>query len=302
VRQPRIGIVTPEMVRLDLELARPGNRIVAFSLDVVLLVLLSGLSAFGASMLIALAQGSRAMGYGLLLLVLFLIRTFYFIAFEMSWRGQTPGKRAMNLRVVANDGGALLPSMVLARNLTREAEVFLPVIIMLAPGVLVPNAGGPVRLAAVVWIAIIAFLPLLNRRGARLGDLVAGTSVVVQPRAVLLDDLIGSAAASARQDEPRPAEDAGDEPGPSFTKQQLDVYGIYELQVLEDVLRKHDSQPNAELLDVVCEKIMRKIGWKASGSGAPMSPEEFLRAFYAAQRGRLEHQMLLGRRREHKRG
>jgi len=217
----------------------------------------------------------------------------------MAWRGQTPGKRALHLRVVANDGGALLPSMVLARNLTREVEVFLPLIALMAPDVLVPNASIPVRLAALVWTAAIALLPLLNQRGARLGDLVAGTTVVVQPRAVLLEDLISTASHQNPAEAAAPGVEADGVPQLSFTKQQLDVYGIYELQVLEDVLRKHEATANTELLDIICDKIMHKIRWRRTA--AAVSSEAFLRAFYAAQRGRLEHQMLLGRRRERKR-
>ena len=44
----------------------------------------------------------------------------------MRWRGITPGKRVFGLRVIDRGGGALRADAVIARNLMREIEVFLP--------------------------------------------------------------------------------------------------------------------------------------------------------------------------------
>ena len=82
-----------------------------------------------------------------------------------------------------------------------------------------------------------------------------------------------------------------------FTRQQLDVYGIYELQTLEDVLRR--SGPHAgEARDAVARRIQRKIGWTEASRA--VDSRAFLEAFYAALRGRLEARMLVGVRREDK--
>ncbi len=83
-----------------------------------------------------------------------------------------------------------------------------------------------------------------------------------------------------------------------ITAEQLDLYGIYELQVLEDVLRRQPNPADEELLKVICSKIITKIGGHQDPS--KVAAEPFLRAFYAAQRGRLEHKMLLGKRQERK--
>jgi uncharacterized RDD family membrane protein YckC len=56
----------------------------------------------------------------------FMLRTFWFIGFELGSRAATPGKRLMGIRVVARDGGRLTADAVVARNLIRELELFLP--------------------------------------------------------------------------------------------------------------------------------------------------------------------------------
>jgi hypothetical protein len=79
--------------------------------------------------------------------------------------------------------------------------------------------------------------------------------------------------------------------------EQLDLYGIHELQVLEGLLRSGHPRPG--VMEAVADKVQKKIGW-AVPARRP-DAEEFLRAFYTAQRGRLEQRMLLGDRRERKR-
>ena len=70
---------------------------------------------------------------------------------------------------------------------------------------------------------------------------------------------------------------------------QLDVYGVFELQTLEKVLR--DSRPEA--IGPVAAAIRRKIG-------APDDREHdyaFLTAYYNAARARMERGLLFGKRR-----
>ena len=79
----------------------------------------------------------------------------------------------------------------------------------------------------------------------------------------------------------------------AFTPAQIDAYGIKELHVLEDVLRARDS----EVLKDVASRIRTKIGWVWEEGE---SDSAFLRAYYAALRGRLESKMLMGVRRKDK--
>src|SRR5262249_21910345 len=157
---------------------------------------------------------------------------FYFVAWEVGRSGVTPGKRRLRLRVISRDGGPLTAEAVFARNLTRDLEVLLPLVALLAPQSLVP--GPPVlgSVLAVAWLLALAPLPLFSRDRLRFGDLVAGTIVVRAPASLLLHDLADGARPAAA-----PEESGGEI---AFTREQLDVYGIRELQVLEDLLRRDD--------------------------------------------------------------
>ena len=79
-----------------------------------------------------------------------------------------------------------------------------------------------------------------------------------------------------------------------FGEAELAVYGEYELQTLERVLR--DGRPEA--LESVHAAICRKVGWNP-GSG---DERAFLEAFYAQLRARLEGDMRFGKRKADKFG
>jgi hypothetical protein len=84
-----------------------------------------------------------------------------------------------------------------------------------------------------------------------------------------------------------------DAPAYQFGEAELAVYGEYELQMLERVLREHRQ----ELLDQVYETICRKIGWTPGGRE---DVRPFLEAYYTALRARLETGMRLGKRKADK--
>ena len=191
-------------------------------------------------------------------------------------RGATPGKRAMGLRVIAADGGPLSADMVFARNAMREVEVFLPLTFFAARG---QGVDAALITLGAIWSGVFVVFPLFNRDRRRMGDLVAGTLVVKAPKKVLQIDLADTERAAAR--------------GFAFTPAQLDAYGIKELHVLEDVLRAGDRRAQAE----VAARIRAKIGWEGPED---LADRTFLNAYYAALRGRLESQMLFGRRRKDK--
>jgi uncharacterized RDD family membrane protein YckC len=288
-------VLTPEGVELRVELAERGERAGAFLIDALFVIGAVLVLVFGTIWLMALLEG-YALAFGLA--VFFLLRTFYFSFFELIWRGRTPGKRLLGLRVIDRAGGPLRPSSVVVRNLVREVEVFLPLSVLMAPDV-VGNAGL-VRLCAIIWIGIFVLMPLFNRQGLRIGDMVAGTLVVASPKAALLPDLVESAISpigAAPALRPQPVSGRFE-----FEPHQLEHYGIYELQTLEAVLRRtdvHASQTRRE----IAERIRRKIAWTSDAEwnfrydGIVV---EFLQAFYVAQRAHLERKMLFGKRRKDK--
>jgi len=298
---PRLHrVTTPEGVSLPFLVARAGDRANAFAID--LAVILGGtLAAVALGMFIA-GSGAPGLGISLALLASFLLRNAYFIACEIRWSGRTVGKRKLGLRVISRDGGPLTAEAVLARNLTRDLEFFLPVTALLAPRVVMSEGPGWAVLAGLVWLFVFAFLPLFGRDRLRCGDMVAGTLVVEEPAAALLPDL-------AVRPEPRPAP-AGAEPAAApapapaeaavFTREQLDLYGVRELQVLEDVLRRwYEGSLGGDILADVRRRIEKKLGWEAAER--QLADLDFLEAFYRAQRARLEQKKLFGQHLERKR-
>jgi uncharacterized RDD family membrane protein YckC len=273
-RRERRNIVTPEGVPIPVTLADYSERFIAFALDWVIWTVLL-LAIYLPLLLVAGLSNFTLIATSIALFIGFVIRNIYFVYFEIAWRGATPGKRIVGIRVIDRGGGPLLPSAVIARNLTREVEIFLPLGILISGG---KSAGGTVdlmQLSIAVWLVIFAALPLVNRDRMRGGDLIAGTMVIALPKLTLLSDLVERAAQFA------------------FSDQQLRAYGAFELQVLEELLRRPLTPAGHAVLQEVCDKICRKIGWTA-----PVPPSQlvaFLRDFYTAERAFLEREQLYGK-------
>jgi len=295
-------VPTPEGISLPFAVASVGDRAAAFLVD--LLIILAGTIAVSLVAVLGSLVGLASVGVSFALLVGFLLWNFYFVHFEITGGGVTPGKRKMGVRVISRDGGPLTAEAVFARNLMRNLEFYLPVTALLAPGALLPESPGWGQLLALGWIAVFALMPFFNQDRLRCGDLVAGTLVVKAPAAVLLSDLSDRATVRPAM-RPQPTGRTGPPPPPPpaeefpFTREQLDIYGIHELQVLEDLLRRDDQGTlDTRVLEDVCEKIKLKITWPADRWQVP--PRPFLQAFYRAQRAALEQKMLFGQRRERK--
>lgn len=140
-----VSIQTTQNIQLEYELAGIGERLLAFVIDI--LVVLSF------ALLISFFSGLIGLTQSVLLNVLFTILAYlYRFICELSFNGQTAGKMALNIRVVKLDGST--PS-VAAYFLRWLLEIFDFFIVGLG----------------VVFI-------ILTRNGQRLGDLVAGTTVV----------------------------------------------------------------------------------------------------------------------------
>ena len=90
------------------------------------------------------------------LLLFFVIYWFYGVLFETFMNGQTPGKYVLGLRVLTDSGQPINGMQATLRNLLRAADLLVPLV-----GLIVMT---------------------LNRKYQRLGDLVAGTIVVVEER------------------------------------------------------------------------------------------------------------------------
>jgi uncharacterized RDD family membrane protein YckC len=268
-------IETPEGVTLDVEVAGAGERLAAFLVDLVIWVVATAL-LFLALLLPTKAKFEDEVLLTLVLFGAFLLRNLYFIHFELSTQGMTPGKRVVGVRVIDRKGGPLTASAIVARNLTREVETFLPLGLYLSLGA----ASGWTIASYLAWMTLVSALPLFNRDRLRAGDIIAGTMVIALPRRVLLQDL------------------AETQERFGFTSKQLDAYGAFEVQVLEEVLRRQPSPQTEQLRQEICDKIARRIGWTSPVDHAACG--EFLQAFYTAQRAHLERQRLFGKYRADK--
>jgi uncharacterized RDD family membrane protein YckC len=291
-------VISPEGVPIPFMLASRGARAAALFLDLLMI--------FGAMVGSTLILAWIADGVGLnfndkdspagravqaLIIVwivaLFLFRNAWFLFFELGPRGATPGKRICGIRVAARargqNGGRLTTEAVIARNLVRDIELFMPLIFFISASV----QGSDTDMAGwagLGWFLIFVLFPFFNRDRLRCGDIIAGTWVVEAPKKKLEQALsIGGAARG------RSAETGAQY---RFSDDDLAVYGEYELQVLERVLRENRTDGMRDVTEAICSK----IGWNA-GAG---DERAFLEAYYAQLRARLETGMRFGKRKADK--
>ena len=111
------------------------------------------------------SEAVRAVAMILAALAGFFLLWGYYVVFEIVWNGQTPGKRALGLRVIRENGYPLRPGDAVVRNLIRIVD------------------GPP--LGAVVGSLVM----LCNDRAKRIGDFAAGTIVVREGKRQRLGEL-----------------------------------------------------------------------------------------------------------------
>lgn len=187
-----VAIETPEHIVFRHRVAGPARRFFAYLLDLGLclaalfvVLIIVAIAGAGAGSVEQAMSGAMGFGVGLWLLLLFASQWLYFGVLE-GWTGATIGKRALGLRVVTTQGRPIGWRAAALRNVLRFADT-LPV--TLAGGLGPLLLGG---LAGVVGGTSMA----LTRRFQRLGDLVAGTMVIVPERASATAPLVLSPPAS----------------------------------------------------------------------------------------------------------
>lgn len=173
--QPTVDFATPEDVPLSFELAGPGSRILAALIDQLIISFVQmGLLAVALFVGALAGEINEAMledtvtqmqlnGPTMFMVGVWLVATFvlnfgYYIVCEMATNGQTPGKRALKIRVIRDGGYPLTLTASFLRNLGRVADM-LP-------------SMYQVGLAAMI----------ISRKEKRLGDMMAGTLVVKENR------------------------------------------------------------------------------------------------------------------------
>ncbi|MBK6693002.1 MAG: RDD family protein [Myxococcales bacterium] len=174
-----VAIETPEHIVFRYRLAGPGRRALAHLVDQVVcfLVLVVGMVA---TLLVAAALGHSmgamdllGLAQGLLLVLLFAVEWGYFVYFEAT-RGASLGKLALGMKVVTTTGQPIGFSHAALRNLLRAADA-MP--LAYSAGLLSLFSHA---LALLYPAGLVAML--ITKRLQRIGDVVAGTVVVIVER------------------------------------------------------------------------------------------------------------------------
>ncbi len=170
-----LNVHTPESIAFSYDLAGLGSRFLAVVVDFViqlaiLTAILLGISwaASGTVHLPAgtLSKASQSVAEAILAFIVFIVFFGYFIAFEASWNGQTPGKKLLGLRVVRDGGYPIDFASSAIRNLIRVGE------------------------ATLGFYAMSAVACIVSAENKRLGDMAAGTVVVRNSRIDSLEALL----------------------------------------------------------------------------------------------------------------
>ena len=155
----RLSVQTAQNVDLSMAPAGLGERILAWVIDIAIVI----------GYILLMAQVFDAMGSPeewVVISLMVIPVLLYHLAFEVLFEGRTPGKLALRLKVARIDGAQPTLSQYLLRWLLRLVDVTL--------------SSGTV---AVIAIAV-------TKRSQRLGDVVAGTTVIKRRRRVKLDEVL----------------------------------------------------------------------------------------------------------------
>lgn len=215
-------VETPEHIRFRYQLAGPGRRMMAYGVDLVL----RGFIVLVVWFILQLSSVFVFDGFstGAVLLLVFAIEWGYYLLFESLWSGRTPGKRVMGLRVVKDGGYPTGFLDIVLRNLVRAAD-FVP-----------------------AFYAIGLTVMGLDPRFRRLGDMVAGTVVIVEDRTRLGQALVVSPPPTAAELDALPAR-------PDLDAEDLEALDLFLRRV--GTLNPDREQ---ELAEIVAPVYARRLG------------------------------------------
>lgn len=223
-------VSTPENIPIQYELAGVGSRFVAALADfliifgvqagLILLVLAAGSIPALAPALRKLLLQLGPWLFSAVIIINSALFVGYPLVFELVWSGQTPGKRAVGIRVVQADGAPLAPLAAVTRNVVRLVD-FLPVYYII--GVVVMLADGKSR---------------------RLGDMAAGAICIKQQRNVSIASLTL----------PQTPASAGALPEPGAEQESLRALSYEDYYLLKEFLTRREQMAPA-----AAEKLARQI-------------------------------------------
>jgi uncharacterized RDD family membrane protein YckC len=168
-------VTTPENVRFEYRIAGPFRRLPALILDFAVRGILFWILLILMALLGFVVRFSGGIAVLLFLISWFALDWFYGLLFETFWNGQTPGKWLTKVRVISVDGRPINAYQATIRNFLRLAD-FAP---MVSLELFSPDAP-PMYVIPTFLVSLLCMT--ITKRFQRLGDLAAGTMVVVTQR------------------------------------------------------------------------------------------------------------------------
>jgi uncharacterized RDD family membrane protein YckC len=158
-----VTVITPEQVQLQFQTAGIGSRAVAHLLDSLILLIVNGLLFVFVILVSRLYSGSWLPDLAdyliAITIVLWIVLNLgYFVCSEAFMGGQTLGKRRLGMRVIQNNGQSATLLSIIIRNLFRLLDI----------------------LPAFYFVGMLSMF--LSSKDKRVGDMVAGTMVVIEAR------------------------------------------------------------------------------------------------------------------------
>ncbi|MCA9957015.1 MAG: RDD family protein [Anaerolineales bacterium] len=248
-----LNIDTPENVVFGYEVVGIGSRFLAALIDTLIIGFL--LMATNAILILVFVGGfndlssASSIVIALISLISFAFFWGYYIFFEMTWNGSSPGKRQVGIRVIRADGTPITLAESVIRNLVRLID-FLP---------------GAYGLGLVTMF--------IDGKARRLGDLAANTLVVREQTAVTLESLSKVTAPS------NPVVSRA----PGVAEQQANKWPVEKLteadiQLAEALLQRYNDLPNGNTLATqILNRLLERMGQPVNA----VKPSE---AIYAIKR------------------
>jgi len=208
----KFQIETAQNIGIHQNVAGIGDRILAFLLDILIIVGYAILASFAIAGL-GMDKGEQWVYYLIIGLPVFL----YYLLWEIFNNGRTPGKAALEIRVVKLDGSRPRFSQYLIRWLLRLVDISF-------------SSGS---------IAVVTIL--LNGKGQRLGDLAAGTTVITEKKQLNLSQTLSM--------------DIPDNYMPRYP--QVTLLKDRDIQNIKSVYQKAKIQRNHRVIISLSEKISK---------------------------------------------
>ncbi|QEF99410.1 RDD family protein [Stieleria maiorica] len=174
-----IAVVTPENIAFEYQLAGPFRRLPAYLIDLAVrwgVILTVGFTLLlVGGLLTVLSSFYGPLTFAFIVILIFVINWFYGTILEAYFNGRTIGKWFCGIRVIEVDGRPVSPRSALLRNLLRVAD--------LAPVAAINTWDPDVPPIYFIPTGIVGLVSMMmTQRMQRLGDLAAGTMVVVDER------------------------------------------------------------------------------------------------------------------------